>query len=100
MGFGVVIAKLHFIAFGPEGTAINPVQTGRSVVLGISFAVVGLLTLLFAAINYDQTRRMIQDDIYQPLKRAILPFIFVVFLLGIATVAYLLSLGVPPHTHP
>lgn len=90
MGFGVVIARLRFIAYENASAAQHP---GRSTLLGLLFAIVGLVCLLFAAVNYNRNRRMIDEDSYRPLDKAVAPFVVIIVLLGIATVAYLISLA-------
>jgi putative membrane protein len=91
MGFGVVIARLRFIAYESAGTASR--HPGRSIILGLLFAIVGLVCLLYASINYNRNRRMIEEETFSPLDSALIPFVVILFLLGLATVAYLLTLA-------
>ncbi|MDQ2798405.1 MAG: DUF202 domain-containing protein [Armatimonadota bacterium] len=94
MGFGVVIAKLRFLALdGMAAQALSPHNGERSTWLGVAFAFVGLLTLLFAAVHYQQTRRQIDSGGYQSAHRSIIAFAALLFLLGLASLAYLLSLA-------
>ena len=96
MGFGVVIAKLRFLALdGPTAQALSPHAGARSTWLGVAFAFVGLLTLLFAAVHYQQARRQIDGGGYQSAYRSILIFAAFLFLLGLASLAYLLLLAPP-----
>jgi len=76
LGFGVLIAKLRFLGISPHAGE-------RSTVLGLAFATVGLLTLLFAAWHYDRTRRRIDGDDFV--------FAALVFGLGLASVMYLVT---------
>lgn len=94
MGFGVVIAKLRFLALdGPAAQAISPHAGARSTWLGVAFAFVGLLTLLFAAVHFQQTRRQIESGRYLSAHYGIIAFAALLFLLGLASLAYLLSLA-------
>jgi len=85
LGFGVLIAKLRFLVPTPHAGA-------RSTALGLAFAGVGLLTLLFAAWHYDRTRRTIDGNNYHAANGVIFAFAALVFGLGLASVIYLLSL--------
>ena len=91
MGFGVVIAKLRFLTAEAPASAALPPGT-RSTWLGLAFAAVGLLTLLFAAAQYERTRRAIEAGEYRTAWRALLAFTAVLFLLGLAAVVYLVAL--------
>jgi putative membrane protein len=94
MGFGVVIARLRFtlIESGIAGQNAGPSAGLRSTLLGFLFAAIGLLTLLFALIHYQRSRRMIDSGDYRPMGGAITGFAFVIVALGVASIAYLLSL--------
>lgn len=94
MGFGVVIAKLRFLVVtATAAQAVSPQAGTRSTLLGLGFAGVGLLTLVFAAVHYEHTRRAIEAGNYQPSGRILIAFVAVLFLLGVASVAYLLALS-------
>ena len=96
MGFGVVIAKLRFLVVTATALQVVSPQAGaRSTLLGLGFAGVGLLTLVFAIVHYERTRRRIDTGDYQPSGRVLIVFVSVLFLLGLASVAYLLALS--PH---
>ena len=98
MGFGVVIAKLRFLMLDTGSTtapAIPPAGT-HSTWLGLAFAFVGLLTLLFAAFHYEQGRRAIDTGDYRAARRGLYAFVAVVFLLGLASILYLVALV--PHS--
>ncbi len=96
LGFGVVIAKLRFLVVTTTTLqAVSPQAGARSTLLGLGFACVGLLTLVFAIIHYERTRRAIESGDYQPAGRVLIAFVSVLLLLGAASVAYLLALS--PH---
>ncbi len=93
ISFGVVIAKLRFLlAAVPDAHGLGAGTGARSTLLGLCFAGVGLATLAFAAWHYERTRRAIVAGDYQASGRAIGIFAAVVFVLGLVSVAYLLSL--------
>ena len=85
LGFGVLIAKLRFLVPSPHAGT-------RSTALGLAFAGVGLLTLLFSAWHYDRARRQIDGENYHAAIGVIFAFAALVFGLGLASVFYLLSL--------
>ncbi|HEX5324807.1 MAG TPA: DUF202 domain-containing protein [Capsulimonadaceae bacterium] len=94
MGFGVVIARLRFMLIegGAASQNMGPTAGERSTLLGILFAAIGLLSLLFALIHYQRTRKMIDSGSYKPMGNAITGFAFAILALGVASIAYLLSL--------
>jgi putative membrane protein len=94
--FGVVIAKLRFLFLGVSAASngAEGSHTGsHSTWLGLAFAGCGLLTILFAVYHYEQTRRAIKMGNYRSLPRPLYVFTGVIVLLGLAAIAYLLSLG-------
>lgn len=99
MAFGVVIARLRFtiIESGIVSQAASPSAGVRSTWLGIVFAGVGLLTLLFSLFHYQCTRRMIEAQSYRPPSWALTGFSVAILVLGVACIAYLLTLF--PHGH-
>jgi uncharacterized membrane protein YidH (DUF202 family) len=56
------------------------------------FAAVGLLTLVFAFLHYEQTRHDIESGTYHASRRPLLTLVVVIFLLGLASIAYLMTL--------
>jgi putative membrane protein len=93
MGFGVVIAKLRFlVVMGTGSQTLNPHGGARSTLLGLAFAIVGLLTLLFAFLHFNQTRQAIDANSFHASGRVILIFASLLFLLGLTAVGYLLTL--------
>ena len=100
MGFGVVIAKLRFLMLDinhndAAAPTLPPAGT-HSTWLGLAFAGVGLLTLLFAAFHYEQSRRAIDTSSYRAPRHGLYAFVAVIFLLGLASVLYLVALV--PHS--
>lgn len=94
MGFGVVIAKLRFLVVEAGGAQNLSAPAGaHSTTLGLAFVTVGLLTLLFAYLHYDRTRRDIDSGNYGAARGTMLAFVGVIFVLGLVSVAYLLSLA-------
>ena len=94
MGFAVVIAKLRFLtlADGAASPPGGPPAGTHSTWLGLAFAATGLLTLLFTAFHYDQGRRAIDTGDYRASHHSLYVFVAVVFLLGLASVLYLVTL--------
>ena len=95
--FGVVIAKLRFLLMGvgaASGGGGGHAGT-HSTWLGLAFAGCGMVTMLFAVYHYEQTRRAIERGDYHSLPRPLYVFTAVIFLLGVAAIAYLLALA--PH---
>ncbi|BDI32983.1 hypothetical protein CCAX7_50340 [Capsulimonas corticalis] len=95
MGFGVLIVRLRYfeLQLASVGAPAHHVSHGRATLLGLLFAVFGLVALMFSAITYAKTRAMIDDGNYRPPSRIVMTFVAVLSLLGLATVAYLLALG-------
>ncbi len=92
MGFGVVITRLRFMmAQAVVVQAGQPPPGARSTVLGLGFAVIGLLTLVFALRHYTNTRRAIDAGDYQAAGHTLVAFVAVIFLLGLACILYLLT---------
>lgn len=97
ISFGVVIARLRFLVMEtPAAVHARPHTGAHSTELGLTFAAVGLLTLAFAAAHYEQSRRAIDAGQYRASGRVVLVFTGIVFLLGLVSVGYLLSLFPSP----
>jgi putative membrane protein len=91
IGFGVVIAKLRLSSVEVAPGKSPGFHEGS--LLGLAFGIVGLLTLLFAAVHYVQTRQMIESGDFRPLGRVVISFVAVLFLLlGVTSVLYLVGL--------
>jgi putative membrane protein len=93
MGFGVVIARLRYLTMVAPASPDPGASPARSTLLGLAFVGVGLLSLLFAALNFYRTRRSIESGDFQPLGTLLLVFVAVLFALGIAAAIYLLALA-------
>jgi putative membrane protein len=99
MGFGVVIARLRFIAveMGHLATAAGHTADAstqnHSTYLGLAFAGVGLVTLIFATLSYNRNRRAIDAGQFEPLANSLMVFAVILFLLGIFAIGYLLTLS-------
>jgi putative membrane protein len=95
-GLGVVIAKLRFLMpTVAVVSATRPPAGTRSTLLGLAFAAVGLLTLVFAFLHYEWTRRDIESGSYRASQRSLLALVAFIFLLGLASIAYLMTLAPP-----
>lgn len=90
LGFGVVIARLRFEVVAGPGQVVATHVGARSTLLGLAFAGAGLLTLAFAVVHHEQTRRAIEAGSYQPAGRVLTAFVSLLFLLGLAAVGSLL----------
>ena len=95
ISFGVVIAKLRFLLLGVSAATDPDIKHAgsHSTWLGLAFAGCGLLTLLFAAYHYEQARRALERGDYRSAPRPLYIFTGLVFLLGLAGIIYLLTLG-------
>jgi putative membrane protein len=94
MGFGVVIARLRFLVIELAGRVpASTHMTNRSTWLGLAFAGVGLITLVFATFSYNRTRHAIDAGTYEPLGNSLLAMSIVIFLLGLFAIAYLVTLA-------
>jgi putative membrane protein len=82
MGFGVVILRLR--AFQPP---LVP-RLGYGWKLGLTFSIVGLLTVLLSTQHYFAVRWSIDEDAYEPPDRWVILFSLAVTLLG-AGILYL-----------
>jgi putative membrane protein len=83
MGFGVVIVRLRYL-IPPQIP-----RTGQGWKLGLLFALVALLTVLFSTIYYFAIRRAIDNDTYEPASWWVILFSFSVALIG-SGILYLL----------
>ena len=94
ISFGVVIAKLRFL--GLEAPGATPPHAGaHSTALGLAFCGVGLCVLIGSAFHYDRTRRAIESGDYRAAALALFLFVALLFLLGLASIVYLVTLS--PH---
>jgi putative membrane protein len=89
--FGVVIAKLRFLL--GNGPTENSHTGTHSTWLGLAFAGCGILTILFAIFHYEHSRRAIEKGGYRSLAGPLYVFTGIILLLGVAAIAYLLTLS-------
>jgi putative membrane protein len=88
MGFGVLIARIRYLlAPGTPGT-------GQSVMLGLMFAVMGVITVALSTQHYFAVRTAIDRETYEPSRRWILLLSLMVLLLGSGVIGIIL---VVPH---
>ena len=90
MGFGMVILRLSYLI-----PAQMP-RTGQGWKLGLLFALVGLLTVLFATLHYFVIRRGIDDDTYEPTSWWVIFFSICVALIGSAVLYFLFTTPLSP----
>lgn len=84
MGFGVVIARLRFLF----PAALQ--NQARGWELGLLFALVGLVMVVFSTVHYFHVQNALEADFYQPARRWIVVCSLVIALLG-AGVIYSLT---------
>ena len=83
-GYGVVILKLR----SSKGNSVFHYGFGWK--LGLAFAIVGLLTVLFCTLQYFSVRKSIEKERYYPSELKILLFSGIVFFLGGAVIYFVL----------
>jgi len=90
MGFGVVIVRLrHF-----QAPLIPHVGAGWK--LGLTFALVGLLTVLFSTQHYFAVRDNIDEDTYEPADRWVILFSLTMLILGAGVIYFVFSVPLDP----
>jgi putative membrane protein len=90
--FGFVVAKFgvtlrQFFRF----ENLEPRETGYSLILGVSFMVVGILLAILAIWCYQSTRLQIEQDKFRPANTTIYIVGVVTGILGAMLVFYLLA---------
>jgi putative membrane protein len=90
--FGFVVAKFgvtlrQFFRF----ENLEPRETGYSLILGVSFMVVGILLAILAIWRYQSTRIQIEQDNFRPANTTIYIVGVVTGILGVMLVFYLLA---------
>ena len=90
--FGFVVAKFgvtlrQFFRF----ENLEPRETGYSLILGVSFMVVGILLAILAIWRYQSTRIQIEQDSFRPANTTIYIVGVVTGILGVMLVYYLLT---------
>ncbi len=86
LGFGVVIVRLRIL-----NPPLAPQLPGSGWKLGLLFALVGLLTVLFSAQHYFQVRRNIEQDTYEPGDRGVVLSSAAILLLGLGVLYYMFT---------
>lgn len=90
MGFGVVIVRLrHFQA------PLVP-YPGVGWKLGLTFALVGLLTVLLSTQHYFAVRDNIDEDTYEPADRWVILFSLAMLILGAGVIYFVFSVPLDP----
>ena len=90
MGFGMVILRLSYLI-----PAELP-RTGQGWKLGLLFALVGLLTVLFSTLHYFVIRRGIDDDTFEPASWWVIFFSLCVSLIGSGVLYFLFTTPLSP----
>jgi putative membrane protein len=90
MGFGVVILRLR--AFHPP---LVP-RPGYGWKLGLTFSIVGLLTVLLSTQHYFAVRWSIDEDNYEPPDRWVILFSLAVILLGSGILYFVFASSINP----
>lgn len=85
MGFGVVIVRLRYLL----PAALQGHTHGW--MLGLLFALFGLITVVLSTAQYLSVRRAIESDSYEPNSRWVLLFSIAIALLGAGVLYVLLS---------
>ncbi len=87
MGFSVVIVRLRILQL-----PLAPPPPGNGWKLGLAFALVGLLTVLFSTQHYFQVSRSIDQDTYQPASHWVLLSSLTLLLLGAGVFYYVFTI--------
>lgn len=82
MGFGVLIARIRVFQ------AIGNSPPGKGWKIGLSFSIVGLLTVILSTQHYFAIRHDIDEDTYEPTDRWVILFSLAIVLLGAGTIYY------------
>lgn len=85
MGFGIVIVRMKMLQ-----PPLIP-STGISWKLGLTFAVMGLLTVWLSTQHYFGVQRQIDQDTYEPSDRWIILFSLAILLLGGGIIYYIFA---------
>jgi putative membrane protein len=92
MGFGVVIVRLRYLL----PAAVQGHTHGW--MLGLLFALFGLVTVGLSTAQYFAVRRAIEAESYQPSSRWVLLFSLAIAILGAGVLYVLLSTPVSVHS--
>lgn len=90
MGFGVVIARIRI--FQPP---MMPTP-GNGWKLGLTFAVVGLISVVLSTKHYFAVRHDIDEDTYEPADRWVVLFSLAIILLGSGVIYYFFTVPLNP----
>lgn len=85
MAFGVVIVRLRYLL----PAAVQGHTHGW--MLGLLFALIGLITVVLSTAQYLSVRRAIESDSYEPNSRWVLLFSIAIAILGAGVLYVLLS---------
>ena len=87
MGLGVVIARLRYIlgVSLPESTDVK-----QATYIGLVFALVGIMTIVFSAISFLKTREEIRSRSYVSQTRLVLSLAVAMTILGLFILWYLM----------
>lgn len=85
MGFGVVIVRLRL--FHPPLST----QPGNGWKLGLTFSLVGLVTVLLTTQHYFAVRYDIDEDTYKPADRWVILFSLAILLLGTGVIYFVFT---------
>lgn len=90
MGFGVVIARLRLFQ-----APIMPTP-GNGWKLGLTFALVGLMTVVLTTKHYFAVLHDIDEDTYEPADRWVIIFSLAIILLGAGVIYYFFTVPLNP----
>lgn len=85
MGFGVLIVRLRYLQIPQLPSRSNSWK------LGLLFAVVGLMTVLFSTLHYFAIRHAIDEETYKPSSRWVFLFSLAVTLLGTGVIYFVFT---------
>lgn len=92
IGFGVVIVRLR--VFHPPLSR----QPGDGWKLGLTFSLVGLVTVLLTTIHYFLVRRDIDEDTYEPADRWVTIFSIAITILATGVIYYVFTSPLSPNS--
>jgi len=90
IGFGVVIVRLR--VFHPPLSR----QPGDGWKLGLTFSLVGLVTVLLTTVHYFIVRRDIDEDTYEPADRSVTLFSIAITILAAGVIYYVFTSPLSP----
>ena len=94
MGFGYLVAKIRIET---AGAPIHSASVVRSSVLGVLFALAGIITVVLSTWRYFAVRRMIDTATFRPFGYRITLFALLLVAVGVAIILNLAGyLPFPP----